>query len=98
MGSFSILDGMNAATAANSAVQPGAGGVVFNREGRVLLVQYRDATWTFPKGHLEVGERPVDTALREVLEETGIAAQELDWLPPTSYTNNRGQRLSLIHI
>lgn len=78
-------------TQAPGAVQPGAGGVVFSLSGGVLLVQYRDGTWTFPKGHLEPGETPVQTALREVLEETGVTAEELDWLPATRYTNDRGQ-------
>ncbi|WP_315941241.1 NUDIX domain-containing protein [Deinococcus sp. Marseille-Q6407] len=80
---------------AAGGTQPGAGGVVFNRSGAVLLVQYRDGSWTFPKGHLEPGETPVQTAAREVLEETGIQAAELGWLPPTRYTNNRGQQREL---
>lgn len=28
--------------------------------------------WSFPKGHVEEGETEIDTALREVLEETSI--------------------------
>lgn len=74
------------------AAQPGAGGVVLSADGqRALLVQYSDQTWTFPKGHLEPGETPAQTAMREILEETGVQAAELDWLPPTEYVNARGQ-------
>lgn len=45
---------------------------------RVLLVQqisYRgadDRFWTFPKGHPETGETPLQTARRELWEETNI--------------------------
>lgn len=35
--------------------------------------------WDFPKGIREQGEEPVQTALREVCEETGIADLEFDW-------------------
>lgn len=43
----------------------------------ILLVQQQDEEgnpthWSFPKGHPEEGETPVETALRELEEETGI--------------------------
>ena len=46
------------------------------REGsRVLflLIQHRGGHWAFPKGHAEAGETHLQTARRELLEETGIA-------------------------
>ncbi len=57
-----------------------AGGIVFRRDGdRVLFLLIRDPyrNWGFPKGHLEDGEEPAAAALREVGEETGLAALEL---------------------
>lgn len=39
---------------------------------RVLLVQHKPGHWSFPKGHVEPGETDHETAIREVLEETGV--------------------------
>lgn len=47
---------------------------VINGEYRCLLIKNkRSAHWGFPKGHMERGETPEDTARREVLEETGVS-------------------------
>ena len=57
-----------------------AGGIVFRRgpDGvRVLLIRDSYRNWGFPKGHLEDGESPDAAALREVREETGLAALSL---------------------
>ena len=35
--------------------------------------------WDFPKGVRELGEDPLEAAIREVGEETGIAAMSFDW-------------------
>lgn len=40
---------------------------------QVLLVKGKKSQkWGFPKGHMEMGESEEETALRELLEETGI--------------------------
>ncbi|PYE54751.1 NUDIX hydrolase [Deinococcus yavapaiensis] len=72
------------------AKELGAGGVVLNAENEVLLVRYRSGGWTFPKGHIDPGERVEQTAVREVKEETGVTASIFAPLSPTRYTNDRG--------
>ena len=56
-----------------------AGAVVFRRSERgirlLLLRAYKN--WDFPKGLVEPGENELDTAKREVSEETGLA--DLDY-------------------
>jgi len=42
-----------------------------------LLIRDSYRNWGFPKGHLEEGEQPAQAAIREVAEETGVAALEL---------------------
>ena len=45
-----------------------------NGEIELLLLKHRfGGHWSFPKGHVENGETEVETALREVREETGLA-------------------------
>ena len=39
----------------------------------LLLVKHRcGGHWSFPKGHVEAGENEIQTAVREVKEETGL--------------------------
>jgi diadenosine hexaphosphate hydrolase (ATP-forming) len=52
----------------------GAGGVVFNKAGQVLVLGHRNGTWVFPKGHIDPGETHVTAAIREVEEESGVVA------------------------
>lgn len=58
-----------------------AGAVVLRRRDRrwqcLVLRVYRN--WDFPKGLVEPGEEPLDAALREVAEETGLRGLELPW-------------------
>jgi 8-oxo-dGTP pyrophosphatase MutT (NUDIX family) len=73
-----------------------AGGLVFDDEGRVLLIRARDLrnqpVWTLPKGALNPGESSVDAALREVREETGYRCELVRELMPVTYWFQRGGR------
>ena len=66
-----------------------AGGLVFDDEGRVLLIRARDLrnqpVWTLPKGALNPGETSIDAALREVQEETGYRCELVRELMPVTY-------------
>lgn len=53
-----------------------AGGLVSNRRGDYLLIR-RNGLWDLPKGHREHGESVETTAVREVMEETGVEHLEL---------------------
>ena len=49
-----------------------AGGVVVNSKGKILVVEQHGTSWSLPKGQIEQGEKPVETAKREIYEEAGI--------------------------
>ena len=63
-------------------VERSAGAVIFKRKnGKIfyLLLHYPGASnrskkdyWDFPKGHIEKGEKEIETVKREVFEETGL--------------------------
>lgn len=57
------------------------GAVVFRKENNeikyLLIRNRRSAHWGFPKGHIEPGESDEETAIREVLEETGLRIEIL---------------------
>lgn len=71
----------------------GAGGVVFDERGRVLLLRTRGGAWLFPKGHIEPGESALEAAIREVQEESGVQANCPNPAVSyeTEYLNPRGE-------
>lgn len=52
-------------------VEKSCGCVVVN-DDRVLLIRQNDNSIGFPKGHMEIGETEIETAIRETREETGL--------------------------
>ena len=60
----------------NKIVRVGVGCWIFNPAGQFLLGKRKSkhgfGTWAAPGGHLELGEKPVQCAARELFEETGI--------------------------
>ena len=66
-------------------LEPAFGGLLINKQGRILLrkpkAEYDGYAWTFAKGRPNPNETPEQTALREVLEETGYKAKIVGRLP-----------------
>lgn len=65
------------------------GGVVIFR-GKILILykhfQNKYDGWVLPKGTVEEGETHKETALREVLEETGARARIMKYVDKSEYT------------
>lgn len=66
-----------------------AGGLVFDGQGRVAVIARHSRSghleWCLPKGHIEKGETPQQTAVREVFEETGILGEVVDSIATIDY-------------
>jgi len=76
-----------------------AGGVVTNKEGKVLFI-YRNDKWDLPKGKLDKGETIEKCALREVEEETGVKGLKIENFLKTTYhvfERNSTYKLKEVH-
>jgi 8-oxo-dGTP pyrophosphatase MutT (NUDIX family) len=78
-----------------------SGGVVFRRNAKggveILLIQDAKNRWTIPKGHVEPGEEPKQTAEREIREETGLQEMRVySWLGKVNFRYRRNHTLVLM--
>lgn len=55
-----------------------ASAIVVGTRGTVLHVHRRTGSWLQPGGHVEPSEMPPDAAVRETVEETGLAVRHPD--------------------
>src|SRR6478609_1185735 len=78
-----------------------SGGIIFRRSKNngqieILLIQDAKNRWTIPKGHVEPGEEPKQTAEREIQEETGLKQMKVyNWLGKVHFRYRRSQTLVL---
>jgi ADP-ribose pyrophosphatase YjhB (NUDIX family) len=57
------------------------GAIVGNQQGELLLVQRADSgIWLYPTGWADIGYSPVEVALKEVREETGVECEPVQLL------------------
>ncbi len=76
-----------------------AGGIVENDEHKYLFI-YRNGKWDLPKGKMEPGEQPAETAIREVKEECGIQNIKIDHFLLDTYhlfNDQNKKRLKITH-
>lgn len=79
------------------------GAIVFKYEGgRLMILTLRHkhgGHWSFPKGHVEGGETEVETALREVKEETALDIELLSGFRHTvEYSPKPGVKKMVVYF
>ena len=85
-------------------LQVGASVIVVDSEGRILLQQRRDnGLWGYAGGSVELDEEVEKAAMRELFEETGLFADELELFGVFSgkilhYTYPNGDEVSNIDV
>jgi 8-oxo-dGTP pyrophosphatase MutT (NUDIX family) len=62
-----------------------AGGLVVHGARILLISTQAGRRWQLPKGHIEPGEVPEETAVREVREETGVTGRVVAPLSAIEY-------------
>ena len=62
-----------------------SGGVVFFGNA-ILMLKKMNGDWVLPKGKVELNETFEQTALREVLEETQVKADIIEYIDDINYT------------
>ncbi|MGN2406705.1 NUDIX hydrolase [Pseudomonas syringae] len=61
--------------------------VICRHEEEILFVRKRNAKWNLPGGRVEKGETPLQAAMREMAEETGLTFDQLSYV--SEYTDER---------
>ncbi|OUM74988.1 NUDIX hydrolase [Pseudomonas caspiana] len=54
--------------------------VICRHQGEILFVRKRNAKWNLPGGRVEQGETPLQAAMREMAEETGLTFDQLAYV------------------
>jgi 8-oxo-dGTP pyrophosphatase MutT (NUDIX family) len=80
-----------------------AGGLVFQKRDEkiyYLIVRAKPdpSHWVIPKGHIEPGEIPEVTAVREILEETGINARIIATLGTLTFMYRDKQIKTILYL
>ena len=62
--------------------EPTVGVFIFNQKGEILLLESHKwpGAYVVPGGHVELGERLEETAVRETKEETGLDIYDLEFI------------------
>ncbi len=85
------------------AKEKSCGALVYRKHGdklQLLILRHRmGGHWSFPKGHVEEGETEVQTALREVKEETGLSIQLFEgFREQVSYSPRPGIKKDVVYF
>ena len=83
-------------------IEKSCGAIVFTKDAesiKYVIIESKEGVFGFPKGHVEKNETEIETARREVLEETGLRVEFLeDFQMEDSYSFQRNGETRIKHI
>jgi 8-oxo-dGTP diphosphatase len=56
--------------------------VICRLDDKILFVRKPNSKWNLPGGRIEANERPGQAATRELIEETGLAIEQMNYVAP----------------
>lgn len=74
--------------------------VPIHKEGKyfyIFILRHKGGYWSFPKGHPNDGESPIETATRELFEETNLVVDEVMFDHPLEETYTFKQNHEMIY-
>ena len=72
-----------------------AGCILINMETKRIALVCRKGEFSFPKGHLEEGEKIEECAIRETIEETGHECHLIKEIAKINYSNPSGEDVEI---
>lgn len=75
---FKILSSLNPYSRLNEEGHITASGLVIRNGLALLIFHPYIEKWMQPGGHVDLGESPIDAAIREVYEETGVICKPIE--------------------
>ena len=83
-------------------IEKSCGAIVFTKDAegiKYVIIESKEGFWGFPKGHVQENETELETARREVLEETGLQLEFLDdFQIEDSYSFQRNGEPRIKHV
>lgn len=82
----------------NMSYEKSCGAIIID-EDKILVIQQAAGHWGFPKGHVEEGETEVQTAIREIKEETNLDVEiNEDYRYAEHYSPREGVEKDVIYF
>jgi 8-oxo-dGTP pyrophosphatase MutT (NUDIX family) len=75
MGASNYVDDLRKKVGSDLLLMPGVAAIIRDEQGRVLIQKNKDGVWNLPAGAIDPGEKPAQAIVREIFEETGLAAR-----------------------
>ncbi|MGI6103226.1 MAG: NUDIX hydrolase [Patescibacteria group bacterium] len=82
----------------NSIFRVSAKALVFDDQGRLLLLKESDGRWEIPGGGIDDNESPRETIVREIHEECGLAARVLDEQPTAVWSVSHNDQFDFLYL